>query len=90
MLDDGGAVVALDVGDRVRAALVADQQAVAVREVARALRLAVHRDLAAIGRVRLRPAAMPLAMIFDFVLRPRWIIFVPLSTCCKPFDTAIE
>ncbi len=46
------AVFALDVGHGVRAALVADQQRVAVGEVARAGRLAVSRDQAAIGVLR--------------------------------------
>src|SRR5690606_34394138 len=42
----------LDVRRRVRAALAADQQAVAVREVARVRRLAVRRDESAIGVLR--------------------------------------
>jgi hypothetical protein len=33
---------------------------------------------------------MPFEMIRLVVFRPRWIILVPESTCCMPFDTAIE
>ena len=44
-------VLRLDIGHRMRAALVADQQRVALGEVARVRRLAVRRDLAAIGVV---------------------------------------
>src|SRR5215212_8886475 len=37
-----------------------------------------------------RPAAMPLEMIRLEVFLPRWIILVPESTCCFPFEMAIE
>src|SRR5262249_19346820 len=36
------------------------------------------------------PAAMPLEMIRLVVLRPRWIILVPESTCWRPLEIAIE
>src|SRR5690606_18989076 len=49
VLDGGGRVLDLDVGEGVRAALLADQQRVALGEVARALGVAVHLDQAAVG-----------------------------------------
>jgi hypothetical protein len=52
VLEDGGAVAALDIGNRVGAALVADEQRVALGEVAGVLGLGVCRDLTAIGIVR--------------------------------------
>ena len=53
MLDGRGRVADFDIGDGVRAALVAQQQAVALGEVAGIRCLAVGRDLAAIGVVRI-------------------------------------
>ena len=49
MLQNGGRVLRLDIGHGVRGAFVADQQAVALREVADVLRFLVHRDETAIG-----------------------------------------
>jgi hypothetical protein len=37
-----------------------------------------------------RPAEIPFETMFDFVLRPMWIIFVPVSACWRPFTTATE
>ena len=53
MLQLGRAVAGLDIGHGVRAAVAADQQAVALGEVAHPGRLGMHRDQAPIGRVRL-------------------------------------
>ena len=53
MLEVRRRVLRLDVRHRVRAALVADEQRVAVGEVARARRLAVRRDEPAIGVLRM-------------------------------------
>ena len=52
MLDHGGGILRLDIGHRVRAALVADQQRVAIGEVARALGPAMRAHQAAIGVLR--------------------------------------
>ncbi len=49
MLEHGGGVLALDIRHRMRTTIVADQQAVAIGEVARVRRLAMRRDEAAIG-----------------------------------------
>jgi hypothetical protein len=51
VFEPGGGVAALDVRHRVGAALVADQQAVALRVVACAVRLGQDLHLAAIGVV---------------------------------------
>ena len=51
MLEHRGGVLRLDVGNRVRTALVANQQRVARGEIARACRLAVCRHKSAIGVV---------------------------------------
>ena len=53
MLELRRAVIRLDIGHRMRAAVVADQQRVAIGEIARARRLAMRRDLAAIGVLRM-------------------------------------
>ena len=53
MLEGDARILRLDIGDGVGAALVADQQRVAVGVVARAGRLAVAGDEAAIGVVRM-------------------------------------
>src|SRR5690349_22759556 len=37
-----------------------------------------------------RPAEMPFETIFDFVRLPRWIIFVPVSACCRWCVSATE
>ncbi len=73
----------LDVGDGVGAALVADQQRVAVREVARARRLAMGLRPCRDRSCPTWPAAMPLAMIFEVVFLPIWSILVPLSACWR-------
>src|SRR5216683_4787023 len=52
MLEQRRGVLRLDIGHRVRAAFVADQQRIARRKVARAGRLAVGGDEAAIGVLR--------------------------------------
>src|SRR4029078_824106 len=52
MFEHRRGILLLDVGHGVRAALVADQQRVAVGEVARALRLAVRGDQPAVGVLR--------------------------------------
>ena len=53
MFDPGRVVLDLDVGNRMRAAVAANQQAVALRIVARILGLGVHRDQPAIGILRM-------------------------------------
>src|SRR5208283_5068179 len=49
MFELGAGVLALDIRNCVRAAAIADQQAVAAREVAGAIRLAVRRNEATVG-----------------------------------------
>ena len=49
MLELSGGVLCFDVGHGVGAALIADQQAIALREVARVFGAAVGGDLTAIG-----------------------------------------
>src|SRR3546814_36643 len=52
MLDPGRAVLAFDIGEGVRAAAVADEQAVALGVVTRPLRLRRHADESAVGVLR--------------------------------------
>ena len=89
VLDDRRVVLHLDVRERVRAAAIPDEHRVALRVVARALGLRQHLHLAAIRLFPL-PAEMPFETIVDFVFRPMWIIFVPVSACCWLFTTATE
>ena len=91
MLDPRGRVLDLEIRERVRAALVADEQRVALRVVARAGRrpspILHERRGTCSGRGRPK---CPSRRSCSACSCPRWIIFVPVSACCQLFVVATE
>jgi hypothetical protein len=72
-----------------RPAAVADEERVAVREVARAGGLAVGRDESPVGVLR-TPGRDALRDDAARRVLAQMIILVPESTCCIPFEMAME
>ena len=80
MLDLRGGVLHLDIGEGMGAALVANQERIALREVARVRGALLDLHGAAIGVLPVA-AEMPFEMMVLRVFLPMWTIFVPVSAC---------